>query len=309
MTKPLTVESYFPEALFLDGKQQLGARICTEDCAVIDASNQYRILASRGEGLIPDTDFRQAITMSCDEEAALTRVLRSEKHIFLTVNQRPLLIFTDWLIEAGLILAILPACEPSAAQTALASLGRDDFLDLSAQESKKSSATACREAFKILSDILSYTDAMLVPFIRQTADALLVARIAEFAGCRLDSQTVFDLSRINSPIRSPISAAFLFCTFLTLRQSEGNLTANSQSPSHICYRITVQAEDYKRDASSVPAPLFSSAACFKDCEYHADHSAATLVFSERTDADLFSSFDLESIVQFALRIERLHIPA
>lgn len=305
MTKPSIVQSYLPESALLEGKQHAGARICKEDCAVIDLFHQYTILASRGEGLLTGTDFRQAVRLSKSAERALTKALQTKKHLILDVDQKPLILFADWLPETGLLLAIRPNCTYSAISEALSVLERSDFIFLSRISSQKPSSEECRTAFEILSDILFHLSFILPSDTFHTADRL-IAHVAAFAGCQIDSETALAFSRNGlDPQAAKQAIPLLLCTFLYLRGQNGTLKAEeSTDDTALLCRVSVCKPDH---TSPYEAPTFASATGLRGFEVERHQNTVTLTFSlPHGKRSLFAGM-LGKSEQITLRIECLGI--
>ena len=257
----LRVEGFVPEPTFWENKQQLGARLCRERCAVVESRSKFRILAARGANLEIGSDLRKALSLTASEQDAITNACRQETRALVTARGEPMLVCADWHNSLGLSLIVLPDCDEEAARYTLHSMNRTD-VSCSAPDHKPS-AEACRRAFATLSDILSYLDAILQPVFPPEGDPALLFRIAAFAGCRLDGETIYELSLRAFPITSPRSVAFLLCT---VRQG--------------ARPTTVSAAD---------APLYTTAPCFYGCTLQADPSGALLVSLPLDFADTLAS--------------------
>jgi hypothetical protein len=83
-----SVKSYVPEILSTRDKDVVGARICTEDCAVLDLSRDLMILQSRGASLLPNTPFSIAMGMTEEEKHLLLDALQENTRFLLTNPKR-----------------------------------------------------------------------------------------------------------------------------------------------------------------------------------------------------------------------------
>ena len=151
------IKSYVPESAALEGKDENGARICVEDCAVLDTSRDLRILQARGMDLLPDTPFATAVGMSEAERQELCDKLGTHTRFLMSVGKRPLLICADWLKTTGIILAVLPHTTVDAARKVLPMMGRTDIA-LPEGEPARQTAKQCRVAQAVLTDLFRYLD-------------------------------------------------------------------------------------------------------------------------------------------------------
>lgn len=250
-------KSYIPEALALQGKDGAGARICVEDCAVLDCSRDMRILQSRGIGLLPNTPLAEALGMTERERLALMDAIGSHKRFMMAVGTRALIILADWLPATGLLLAVLPHASYPAAKRAWGELGRSDLVCIS-DGHERATAEECRCAWRALSDTLRYTDAILSKGI---AASHLLLTLAAFCGCHLQSPSELLQTEIASPLGDRLIALML-CSFLYIRSIAGTAIQEPTLPQCLL-SLTYSAPSLP--AYSPPPPVFLQASCFRDC--------------------------------------------
>lgn len=280
MNTAYTINSYLPETTFLEGKQHLGARICKEDCAVIDVFQNYTVLASRGVGLTVGSDFRQLIGMNNPTERSLSKLLQTKQQIVLSVGGTPWLLFAHWLPSTGLLLAIRPSCLLCAIPEALAVLNRSDFTFLSTSSDKKPSSEDCKEAYEVLSDILYQLSYLLPREFSYTADRL-IAHVAAFAGYRIDFEAVSSLAGFHAdPQTMQKIVPFLLCSFLYLRGKNGSLTAE-KAPHKATLHCRVSLCNDARASKSTPQefPIFANAVGLRGCEIQNQKDNLQITFS------------------------------
>lgn len=250
-----SIKSYVPEILSALDKDVVGTRICTEDCAVIDLSRDLLILQSRGANLLPNTAFPIATGMTEQEKQLLLDALQENTRFLMSVGDRPLLIFADWMQSTGLILAILPHTSTDAAIRALLMMQRNDIVILDQGLCRASSAD-CREARTLLTDLLRYTDSILSQHL-PTPHFLLV--LSAFSGCKLEIESKFLQELPKAPVGDRLTS-LLFCCFLYIRSIAGTASQSDVIPCRlsIAYRFPTP-NGYKP-----PIPAFLSAPCFSD---------------------------------------------
>ncbi|MBQ9760420.1 MAG: hypothetical protein IJW16_03620 [Clostridia bacterium] len=305
--KYTNVESYVPESSFFENKHHVSARVCNESCAVVEPAAGFRILAARGEKLTVGTDLRTAIALTAEEINELTHACREGHRVLMSANGRPMLVYADWIRQLGLLLVILPDCELAAACEALNAMGRQDILR--APCAQKSNSEACRLAYRVLLDIFAYTDAMMG--IRTAASYInqnLTLRIAAFAGCHTDSESVYSLTQRAETLQSPRTVAFLLCVFLFLRQRDGSLITDAET-ERLCYHISIERNTHLK-ASSVE-PIFASARCFDHCSVHIEPNGTMHI---SFTPELQPTFTLGAdhripISAYCLRIDTIRISA
>lgn len=268
------IRSYVPESEHLSQKMGHGARVCLEDCAVVDVGRGGVILAARGAGFSGGTVF-DATGMSKEERGYFDLGISRHTRFLLSVGERPLLIFTDWLAQTGLVLAVLLHCDAMSAATALEVLPDTGFACLMAREGKGMDTDACRDAFECLSDVFSYTDVIFSP----SADTVIrLSHIAAFAGCRLQPSLVKSVCEGGLRVQNPHTVLFLLCAFLFLRGQDGMIDADGEDAP--LYRITLGENMNKTPSAS---PTFAETPCFGDCKTETDGVNLTLTFDAREE--------------------------
>ena len=303
MNSTYTVSSYLPESTFLEGKQHLGARICREDCAVIDVFQNYTILASRGFDLPVGADFRQVLGMKSATKRSLSRVLQDNQQIILSANGTPWLLFTHWIPNSGLLLAIRPNCLFCAIPEALAVLNRSDFVFLSAASGKKPSSEDCKTAYEVLADIL-YQVSFLLPCDNSYTADRLIAHVAAFAGYCVDFETVSALAGFRAdPQTMQRLVPFLLCSFLYLRGKNGSLTAE-QAPHTVTLRCRVALCNHTRASKSAPQepPIFANTVGLRGCEIQDQTDNLQITFSLPSGKQHLSASSFEGMQRITLSL-------
>jgi len=211
------LNSYIPESLFMEGKNTEHARLCSEDCALVDPENQYRVIAARGKEIPIGKAFVPLQHLSDSESEFLLRALCDKKRMVLMGDAGTILIFADWFYATGLLLAVCPRCESHSVCRVLRLLGRGDFAFSPAcqsisDEPRRSDA----EAYGQLNELLYYLERIFAP-----SDAVpLWTRtklIANFAGCRAECNAL--RAKLPPLLKSDETrlCAFLMCLFLSSR--------------------------------------------------------------------------------------------
>ena len=259
--KHLFLRGYVPEATFLCKKKRPTVQTCREDCAVIDVTNGFLILASRGTSLPEGTDLRRALNMTETEQAQFSELCRKHTHLFLTVGGLPVLLFSDFLSSTGLLLAVIPHAPSNTVLPALQHLNRTDFFTPPSEEAKRCTVSEIRRASDLLADLLYYTDRILQSKPTQLNQQYYLAHTAAFAGCALDLETVRNFAKMDDPLKSPRTVLFLLCVFLFLRNQAGSLLAKRKKAS-VVYHVTLRSITERSKDPCVPLPTFAKAPCF-----------------------------------------------
>ena len=250
-----SIKSYVPESLALLDKDHVGARICMEDCAVLDPARDLLILQSRGAGLRPNSSFVSSTEMSEQEERTLLDALQEHPRFLMTVGARPLLVFADWLRSTGLILAILPHTSPVAAIRALRTMQREEIVILD-EVCERASAEKCREAQELLADVLRFTDCI---FAKSLPIPHFLLVLSTFSGCKLEMESTFFQNAPDIPISDRLSA-LLFCCLLYIRGIAGTATQNEA----VACRLTLGYRHPAPNGYTPPVPAFLTSPCFSD---------------------------------------------
>ena len=308
MNTSYTINSYLPENKFLTGKRHIGARICKEDCAVIDAFQNYTILAARGTGLTIGADFRKIVGMKNSTERSLSKALQTKQQIVLSVDETPWLLFAHWLPATGLLLAIRPNCLFCAIPEALAVLNRSDFTFLSTVSVQKPSSEDCKTAYDVLSDILYQISYLLPRDLSYTADRL-IAHVAAFAGYCIDFEAISSFAGFRAdPQTMQRIVPFLLCSFLYLRGKSGALTAeNTPHKATLHCRVSL-SNDTRVSKTALPEPpIFANAVGLRGCEIQNQKDSLQVTFSipydnQRLSAGTYSEMQRITIKLFPLDI-------
>lgn len=267
------LSSYVPETLRFSQKHQDPSRVCFEGCAVLDPANACRILASRGSELTEGEDFLALCGVSEEDRRLLDRLSPTTKRILMPCQKGCVLLLADLFWDTGLLIGILIPFEAVSVLRGLHWLGQQKSLLCAESLSNTSLAlqmgeeTICRH----LEELFYYLTRILTP----KPEASLWTRcllIANFAGCRLH--------RVALPVEAPVLSKrdvscmilFLLCSFLTLRQRNGEVETFGDEKIHDSmknYRCTVllteereEEEEDEEAAVSEDLPYFLSAPCF-----------------------------------------------
>lgn len=221
------LNSYCAESCFLEGKEGRTARLCREECAVLDPTDGYRVLAGRGEGLTVGEGFAPFEALPAAERCFLADSLGTHSAYLLLGPCRAVLIFAHLLPHTGALLAVSPQGDPAAVRRALALLGRAEFVCASLHASDALTPHVGDEAIcRQLTELFYYTDRILL----HTGERLPWTHtqlIANFAGCLLDRA---DLPPQIPPLCESEAAKLtllLLCIFFTFRSESGRILAEA----------------------------------------------------------------------------------
>ena len=239
------IRNYIPEIENLRDKHAPSARICREECAVLDPADHYRILAWRGKRLLPGVSLFDQLFVTASDIAFLESAIAKHNRILIGGLPAPILIFADLLKNTGLLIALSPH------------LPTDDFLQTvslleelgvavapSLKKKKRPAQLQSANARELLSEWFFFMDRILSPSCEigiHTRSRL----IASFTGCQLEIGNAalpmdgLALSQRNTQRLS----AFLFCALLALRHKDGTVHAELQKTQNdslpLGYRIGV----------------------------------------------------------------------
>lgn len=245
------LNSYIPETVFMDRKDLEHTRLCLEDCALVNPTDHYRVVAARGKEITVGNPFAPLFRLSVGENNFLLHALRDQKRIVLMGDAGAILIFSEWVLVTGLLFAVCPKCESRSVCRVLRLLGKEDFafspacLSVS-DEPHRSDA----EAYRQLSELLYYTDRIFasvnsVPLWTRTR------LIANFAGCRAECDSLcitlppllkFDEIRLS---------AFLMCLFLSSRAIGTVQTRAKEQDRMLVYQAELCEPHEKTDAGDL----------------------------------------------------------
>ncbi len=217
---PSEIRAFVPQSVYLDQKQETACPRFYEDFAILDPSENYAVLASRGLTLKPgyNLHFPQS------ETDFLERNLLHRDIIAVCAEEGILLVFGDLFSTTGLLPTILPHGASNAIAYAIIHMGEDRIC---ISPSVRSCATMCKDAETVYSQLcetLFLCDTVFKPAPDRDF-RLHCAHIAQLSGCRAN---VLDLPVGHYPLHAGDHArwtAFLLCVFLSLR---GDSAAGSQ---------------------------------------------------------------------------------
>lgn len=223
--------SYVPELLFGDRKQETPARICHEDFAVVDPTNQYRILAGRGLYAQAELSLPRVWQIPCAELSWLEEILQRHRRVLLNGGDGPVLVFADLLNTTGLLFAVRPYLPIKTLVRGLRHLGRQDIVISPAVEVSFSQTFPEESALTQISELFYYMDRMFDSSDRFEIGAWTRTRlIATFVGCKLEEVDLPIAEPIPSRVERDRLTAFLICALLELRKMDGRVSVWARMP-------------------------------------------------------------------------------
>ncbi len=274
------VSSYVPELTFLETKNARGCRICHEDVAVLDARRDLRLVSYRGVMPLPDGDYLSLVGVPSEDRSFLLSHLGMHPHMLLSSSSGPLLVFGDLLPETGLLLLVRlhppkgskRPVSVSSLMRALSLIERADFVPSPSVASVSvRSRSGDMELCSRLEEILYYTEALSLDRLLPSDLASSALRLASFAGC--DPRRIRFLDPLPElPSRQAASLlTFLLCSFLALRQQNGELLMRSEEDGDRELCCLVRFRDFSlfslepsEEERSVPSSLsYLDCACFE----------------------------------------------
>ena len=266
MMKP--TERYLPEAALFAGKDGRTCRPFVEDCVVAEASDGFPILAERGVGTQIGVGLSDLTGIGEETLRAALALPRAENKNPLPCRGGSVLLFDDLLRSTGLIVALRLRDNPETVRRAILSpVAQPFYADLlpppNAEEER-----LCR-----IAESIRATRKILSPE-RFPGVWTHCLRIADFAGCRVEYSSIpienLPLDRTSQDTLT----AFLLCTFLTLRRSNGAVGSVGEGVRDR-FRIRVEqvrdvdvgalsSEGAKSILPFLRAPCFGSIGCRGD---------------------------------------------
>lgn len=248
------VESYIPELQYFQSKHQNGARRIHEDLAVLDAAKDLRVLAGRGRFVRNGEPLATLCGLPREELAFLHRSLPASHCTALLGSCGVVLVFADLLKESGTLLAVLPHADVAETVRSLSYVEEPIALSPALIAKPVTETNTNEEVCEQIREVFFYVSRIL----KRNADLGLWTRtllLANFVGCRTD-ETSLPTQAI--PLTSPELSrlvAFLFCTFLTLRQKDGHVGAWCEFPTvrdlPYSYRVSFEPLPDRKQTSPV----------------------------------------------------------
>lgn len=255
------IESYIPEMEHLNIKEALPARLCREDCAVLDASSPDRVLAYRGRTEIGGESFSSAFGISRADMRFLTEQLGHCDAIVVGGARTPILILCGLIDAAGVLLALSPHVERDAFLRALEEVGAEVAPAPSLQHVNVSAHRSDADTAELISEWSFYFSRIFSadPSIGLCTRGML---IANFTGC----PAMLGELAIPTPALPPralqCTSAFLLCTLLTLRHCDGEVSARTDGDGAdaptLCVSLQADAEQSRSNLSELSGARFLS---------------------------------------------------
>ena len=177
-----SIRSYVPERWLLEGKQVPTCRAFCEDVALLEASEEGRILAYRGRDLAVGESFFASVGIEREELDFVFTSLATHARVLFQSRRGPILLFADVLPTARRLLAVLPHLEGQETAMALSVLGR---VEVAVSGSFGGFCTACapdEHACRVMAELLFDLDRIFNNCnVRSFSDYFRL--IFEFAGC------------------------------------------------------------------------------------------------------------------------------
>lgn len=223
MLQNKNLHAFLPETALINSKQEQECRIFHNDCAVLNAKDDLRVVASRGFGDAVGVPFFKLLRFSPAMKEKFSRFLLSDHPaLLLPSGSASLIFFSAWYSATGLILAVRLPKKESTLRKIIENNTRPSLLSVfSIPETQKDTATADTE--KMIDELFYYTQRI---FSDPAQSPLTQAHLlANLAGCRLEQLDLpYDPPFPTKALHDRYSA-FLLCVFLALRQTGGAVSA------------------------------------------------------------------------------------
>ena len=254
------LNAYIPESLLTEEKQEHARRVCREDCLIVDPSNSFRILTSRGSTAMQGDSLNKRFAIPASEMRFLRNALSKHTRILLTGgHSRALLVFADLLRVSGILLVLSPHADASAVARLLNHMGRTEFaVSPALSQTSPLPHNGDDDVYEQLTELFFYLDRILSPSPRfglRTKTHL----IANFAGCILDDVAVPLDALSCPPAECERLVAFLLCAFLSMRAHDRGVSAKTDAtePSVLRYRVEPIADGDGRDLLPCEFPFLA----------------------------------------------------
>ncbi len=235
-----SIAAYVPESVFFEGKNGRRCRRMHDDCAVLDVSNEFRILVSRGFSESVGTPFFSVYGMGAADAARLQENLRRESAVILIgIGGDSFFFFPRWFNSCGLLLVLrIHATEAECRQVldaAQAGSGMPIFSP--AGEFEQNPPLLLQ-----LTEIFYYTDHMFTPTDNLWSHVLL---LANFVGCKMEYLNLPILSERLTDDEFHRLTAFLLCLLLSLRIRTGRIHAAKDERNEANLGIHIEQRPYR----------------------------------------------------------------
>jgi hypothetical protein len=228
------IDSYSPESDRLDLKDHFPARLCREDCAVLDAADAEHVLACRSRALDGMThpaplNFSELFGISAEDMRFLREHAAPRRLILLGGKRAPVLVSCDLLESASVLLALSPHSAPSAPLIRALSTAVSDHELLPAPSLSRQVASAHRIDEKT-NDLVAEWRFYAAHIGSERFAVGLRTRamlIANFVGCHVESSALGGTDAPISSMSRQRLSAFLLCALLSFRTRESALSADT----------------------------------------------------------------------------------
>ena len=213
------IRSYVPESVFFDNKDQSGCRIFHDNCAIINAVDNYRLIAARGIDIPIGEPFFDTLSISDEETDRLQKFLQTqEEYLLLSCQKSTLIVFAALLQNTGLLLVVQVSYCKKDVQKSIENARRDAFSPIFHPDN-----IVFQEEPRLqekLAEIFYYTDRILQPPPTLGLWTRLLL-IANFVGCRLEHVSLSASFPTLPKKHQDVLTAFLLCAFLIFRHRTG----------------------------------------------------------------------------------------
>ena len=219
-------KSYVPELLFGEEKQEISARICREDFAVIDPGDGYRVVTGRGGTYSSGQNLPRMWQIPKAEIEWLERALVFNRRALLLGAEGPILIFGELLDATGLLLAVRPYLTAKDLTAGLRHVGvrgimtSPTFADFTASIPTEACAMQISELFYYADRILDTENRFEIGLRTR------MHLIANFIGCRVETADLPFADPASSRVERARLTAFLICALSELRKMDGRVRVN-----------------------------------------------------------------------------------
>lgn len=215
------MKSYLPEKTFFGRKDEQFWRAAFEDCFVIDVCNNANVIASYRNAKLPE--------LSAADKASLLTLFDGEKDfLILPCPGGTLLVYPAWE-HLGFALAFLLRERFDSVVEAYKNAQRYPVTILHATENKI--VTDPKELLEVRLSTLDLYMAGLFGAERETNLAAQILMIANLVGCRLCATSIAPISVTLDEMELERLGAYLFCTFMTMRRYNGEVSAAPDTES------------------------------------------------------------------------------
>lgn len=251
------IESYVPEETFLTGKDARFCRAAFADCFVVDANNDYRIIAACRRGELVGTSLAKAFSISMTDAASLLYLFNGSNDFFILPCPAGTLIVCPAWQRLELALAFFLKEDAQTVEKAYQNAQRYAFSMVFDAEQEREKDPQLDLEIKLCT--LKFYMNRLFGAKRETNVTAQILMIANLVGCRLHEVSLSHTSITLDEREVEKLGAYLCCTFMTMRRYNGAISTSDKEEetpdfsTHVLQEYGLQIQQSVREKGTHPA--------------------------------------------------------